>query len=141
MGIKFQSILKVKIDTREHKFIYNLYSNFIFISEKDILMKKMILTVLSIGMFYLPNIQAQAVNSCKIVLCMAGAANGNLKVQGCQDAVIAFFVPTQRYTPYYNPAATAAARTNLLNTCPSADPADKAKIIMRYGTTPLDPSV
>jgi hypothetical protein len=84
---------------------------------------------------------AQAVDSCTVMMCMAGISGSGLSGGvGCVPATNAFFA-IAIYDPSFDPGATSAARRTFLMTCPGVtkNPQDRAwvtTIISIWGEIP-----
>lgn len=108
-------------------------------------MKKMLFFVLVIVLCGLPE-AVLAENPCKIVLCMAGKANGDGNAKGCAAAINEYF-SVRRYTCtpggcYFNPVLTEIARgLEKVDTCSAYNRSDRPKIQMKYGYLEFDPGV
>lgn len=83
---------------------------------------------------------AQAADACATVMCMRGAVNGSLKVNGCQGPVAQYFA-IQVWSPKYNASATERARNTFISQCRNSSAADRQAIQNRYGRVMVDPSV
>lgn len=83
---------------------------------------------------------AQAADPCAVVMCMRGAVNGQLKVDGCQ-APVAHYFSIQVWSPKYNASATEKSRKQFISQCRNSSAADQQAIQNRYGRVMVDPSV
>ncbi|HHO8472811.1 TrbM/KikA/MpfK family conjugal transfer protein [Klebsiella pneumoniae] len=96
-------------------------------------MKKVILSLLFLGIMALCSTSAMAANACEVVLCMYGKATGNGGGSECHSAERAFFNIVKKNRHGFLPDHTADARKSFLLECDSADPAAISQIISKYG--------
>ncbi|EEW7524148.1 conjugal transfer protein [Escherichia coli] len=96
-------------------------------------MKKVILSVLFLGVIAPYSTSAIAVDTCEVVLCMYGKATGNGGGSECHYAERAFFNIVKKNRHGFLPDHTADARKSFLLECDSADPAAISQVISKYG--------
>lgn len=96
-------------------------------------MKKVILSVLFLGVIASYSTSAIAVDACEVVLCMYGKATGNGGGSECHSAERAFFNIVKKNRHGFLPDHTADARKSFLSECDSAGPAAISQIISKYG--------
>ena len=97
-------------------------------------MKKVILSVLFLGVMASCSTSAMAANACEVVLCMYGKATGSSGGSECHSAERAFFNIVKKNKHGFLPDHTADARKLFLLECDSADPAAIGQIISKYGS-------
>ncbi|QLO04663.1 conjugal transfer protein [Citrobacter freundii] len=96
-------------------------------------MKKVILSVLFLGVIASYSTSAIAADTCEVVLCMYGKATGNGGGSECHSAERAFFNIVKKNRYGFLPDHTADARKSFLSECDSADPATISQIIAKFG--------
>ncbi|MFS7036056.1 TrbM/KikA/MpfK family conjugal transfer protein [Klebsiella pneumoniae] len=96
-------------------------------------MKKVILSLLFLGVMASCSTSAMAADACEVVLCMYGKTTGNSGGSECHSAERAFFNIVKKNKHGFLPDHTADARQSFLRECDSADPAAISQIISQYG--------
>ncbi|WP_117273506.1 TrbM/KikA/MpfK family conjugal transfer protein [Klebsiella pneumoniae] len=96
-------------------------------------MKKIILSLLFLGVMASCSTSAMAADACEVVLCMYGKTTGNSGSSECHSAERAFFNIVKKNKHGFLPDHTADARQSFLSECDSADPATIGQIISKYG--------
>jgi hypothetical protein len=95
-------------------------------------MKNVFITVmlLALGVSAVP---AHAANPCEVVVCMYGKVTGTNGGNSCKSPEKAFFDINVFKRGIFQPWKTADLRKALLDGCPTANPADIASIISKFG--------
>ncbi|HIE3984984.1 TPA: conjugal transfer protein [Serratia marcescens] len=96
-------------------------------------MKKVLLSLLFLGVMASCSTSAMAADACEVVLCMYGKATGNGGGSKCHSAERAFFNIVKENKHGFLPDHTADARQLFLSECDLADPAAIGQIISKYG--------
>jgi len=95
-------------------------------------MKKVILSLLFLGVMASCSTSATTAEACEVVLCMYGKTTGNSGGSECHSAERAFFNIVKKNKHGFLPDHTADARQSFLSECDLADPAAIGKIISKY---------
>ncbi|EFN9486525.1 conjugal transfer protein [Escherichia coli] len=96
-------------------------------------MKKIILSLLFLGVIVSCSTSAMAADACEVVLCMYGKTTGNSGNSECHSAERAFFNIVKKNKHGFLPDHTADARQLFLSECDLADPAAIGQIVSKYG--------
>ncbi|EPV1413082.1 TrbM/KikA/MpfK family conjugal transfer protein [Citrobacter freundii] len=96
-------------------------------------MKKIILSLLFLGVIASCSTSAMAADACEVVLCMYGKTTGNSGNSECHSAERAFFNIVKKNKHGFLPDHTADARQLFLSECDLADPAAIGQTISKYG--------
>ena len=96
-------------------------------------MKKVILSLLFLGVMASCSTSATTAEACEVVLCMYGKTTGNSGSSECHSAERAFFNIVKENKHGFLPDLTADARKSFLLECVSADPAAISQVISKYG--------